>query len=225
MVRYTLIRSSRKTVELRILNDTTIQVRAPLKMPKYKIDAFVRSREDWIRTHLATAQKRSEDKQASQLNFGATLPLRGKEYPIVPAAGDRAVFDGERFGFPADSSPEVMREAASQLYRLFAKRYLPVLVNDFARRMGVTPTAVKINGARTRWGSCSAQKSINFSWRLMLADDETIAYVVVHELAHLTEMNHSARFWAIVEGMLPNYRVCKERLRHVQARLLALGWE
>jgi hypothetical protein len=91
--------------------------------------------------------------------------------------------------------------------------------------MSVTPIAVKINSAKTRWGSCSNKKSLNFSWRLIMADDDVIDYVVVHELAHLREMNHSPRFWAVVEAVLPDYRERKLKLRALQAKLNREDWE
>ena len=106
-----------------------------------------------------------------------------------------------------------------------AKSHIPMRVELFAERMNVTPVTVRINGAKTRWGSCSAKRSLNFSWRLMMADDDVIDYVVVHELAHLTEMNHSTRFWVIVEGVLPDYKERKKRLCELQERLSGEDWE
>ena len=90
--------------------------------------------------------------------------------------------------------------------------------------MSVTPSAVRINGAKTRWGSCSGKKSINFSWRLIMASDDVIDYVVVHELAHLLELNHSARFWAVVEKILPDCRERRKQLRELQKRLATEDW-
>jgi len=101
-------------------------------------------------------------------------------------------------------------------YKTLAKAHIPKRVALFAAQMGVAPTAVKITSAMKRWGSCSSRGSINFSWRLILADDAVIDYVVVHELAHLTEMNHSERFWAIVEAVLPDYRERKRKLNELQ---------
>ena len=96
--------------------------------------------------------------------------------------------------------------------RAQAKIILSQRVAYYAERMGVSPAQIKITGARTRWGSCSAKGNLNFSWRLMLADAREIDYVVVHELAHLREMNHSPRFWAVVEAALPDYRERKKSL-------------
>ena len=90
--------------------------------------------------------------------------------------------------------------------------------------MGVTPIAVKINSAMRRWGSCSSRMSLNFSWRLIMADDAIIDYVVVHELAHIKEMNHSARFWAVVESVLPDFRERKRKLKELQSRLSGEDW-
>lgn len=86
-----------------------------------------------------------------------------------------------------------------------AKRILPQLVDKYSTRMGVRPVGIRVTSARTRWGSCSAKGSICFSWRLMRMDPQFIEYVVVHELAHLVELNHSPRFWAVVRSVLPDY--------------------
>ncbi|MDO4741600.1 MAG: M48 family metallopeptidase [Eubacteriales bacterium] len=95
-------------------------------------------------------------------------------------------------------------EAEKRAYIAQAKRALPQLVESYAAVMGVRPCAVRITSAQTRWGSCSAKGNICFSWRLMRMPREFVEYVVVHELAHLREMNHSPRFWAIVRAVLPD---------------------
>jgi len=111
-------------------------------------------------------------------------------------------------------TPELEKQCRKQ-----AKAILPGRVAHFAAIMGVQPTAMRITGATTRWGSCSSKGSVNFSWRLMLCDDDVIDYVVVHELAHLREMNHSPRFWAIVAGVLPDYKRRKAKLSKQPALL------
>jgi len=102
--------------------------------------------------------------------------------------------------------------------RRLAKEVLPGKVAHYAALMGVQPARIKITGAKTRWGSCSAKGNLNFSWRVMLADDDAIDYVVVHELAHLMEMNHSPRFWAIVAQYYPDYQSACIKLRVLQSR-------
>lgn len=87
------------------------------------------------------------------------------------------------------------------------------LIKYYSTKMDVYPSRISINSAKTRFGSCSSKKSLNFSYRLALYPYEAIEYVCVHELAHLKEMNHSKRFWAIVEEQLPDYKSRKALLR------------
>ena len=92
------------------------------------------------------------------------------------------------------------------LYKMKAKEYLKQKCQLFSHKMGIQYGTVRINGARTRWGSCNSKGDINFTYRLIFAAEELVDYVVVHELAHIKEMNHSANFWAIVEEAMPDYK-------------------
>ena len=93
-----------------------------------------------------------------------------------------------------------------------AKQIFPERTAYFAERMGVTYNRITIREQKTRWGSCSSAGNLNFNWKLVLMPPEILDYVVVHELAHRREMNHSLRFWAIVEAELPDYRERREQL-------------
>jgi predicted metal-dependent hydrolase len=221
---YTLIRSRRRTVAIYI-KDGGVEVRAPLKLAKRDIDQFVARKERWITEHLAQSQANAQRREAFSLNYGDTVTFRGRDYPLTAKAGTKAGFDGERFYLPPGLPPKQIKATVAQIYRRLAKWYLTERVARFAGLMGVSPGAVKINGAKTRWGSCSAKRSLNFSWRLALADDGVMDYIVVHELAHITEMNHSARFWAVVAGVLPDYKERQKRLKALQRRLNAEDWE
>ena len=86
----------------------------------------------------------------------------------------------------------------------------------YAEIVGVSPTAVKINSASTRWGSCSSKGSLNFSWKLILAPEDVSDYVVVHELCHIKHMDHSPAFWAEVGKVIPDWRDKREALKDVQ---------
>ncbi|MDF3001857.1 MAG: metal-dependent hydrolase [Bacillota bacterium] len=101
-------------------------------------------------------------------------------------------------------------------YKKQAKEYLQHKCRYYSQLMGLIPSAVRINSAKTRWGSCNGRGEINFTFRLIFAPEELIDYVVVHELAHLKEMNHSASFWAVVEQTMPDYRERRKRMREYQ---------
>ena len=224
MTDYTLVRSGRKTVAL-CVRDGALEVRAPLATPKREIDRLIASKQKWIADKLAESAERAAKRMEFTLGYGHTVTYRQKEYPIVAVDGNRVGFDDERFYMPPGLSPEQIKYMCVQIYRMIAKRDLTKKALEFARRMNVLPASVKINGAACRWGSCSSRRNINFSWRLIMADEDVIDYVVVHELAHLTEMNHSPRFWGIVEGVFPDYRRRMARLKELQQRLSCENWE
>ena len=224
MIDYTLIRTKRKTVAIYI-RDGRVEVRAPMKMAKHDIDRFVMSKEKWITEKLAITSERAAQRESFTLDYGSLITYRGKQYQIESREGKRAGFDGERYYMPPNLTPEQIKETSVRIYRMLAKRDLTNRTIVFARAMSVNPTTVRITGARTRWGSCSGKKSINFSWRLIMADDDVIDYVVVHELAHLTEMNHSAHFWKIVESVLPDYTERRKRLKELQRKLTVEDWD
>ena len=224
MTPYTLTRSNRKTIAIYI-RDNKVEVRAPMKMPKRDIEEFVASKERWIKEKLALAGERQARREAFCLNYGDRVLYKGKEYPIAAKPGKRVGFDGELFYMPAGLLPEQIKAACVKIYRMLAKRDLSGKVLEYAKQMNVSPGNIKINGAKTRWGSCSAKKSLNFSWRLIMADDDVIDYVVIHELAHLREMNHSTRFWAVVEGALPDYQKRRAKLKTLQQKLATEDWE
>jgi predicted metal-dependent hydrolase len=224
MTDYTLIRSKRKTVVL-YAREGGVEVRAPHGMPKREIDKFVASKQKWISDNLTKSAERADMLRKFTVNYGDTIIYREKEYPVAAKDGKSVGFDDELFYMPPGLSPEQVKFVCVQIYRMLAKRDLTNKTLEFAKQMGVMPVSVKINGAASRWGSCSGRKNINFSWRLIMAGDDVIDYVVVHELAHMTEMNHSPKFWSIVERVLPDYRRRIERLKELGRRLSRENWE
>jgi len=108
--------------------------------------------------------------------------------------------------------PELSDDELDKL-KAQAKEIIPQKVEKYAEIMGVFPEHVSINSAKTRFGSCSSKKRLNFSSRLMTYDERAIDYVVVHELAHLKHMNHSKSFWAFVEKFMPDYKERKKLLK------------
>ena len=221
---YTLVRSNRKTCAIHI-RDNAVEVRAPLWMPKADIDRFVASKESWIAEKLAVSAALAEQRADFSLSYGGTVLYRGEDCPIIAKPGRYIGLSEDGFYMPSGLSSDSVKSACVQIYRLSAKAVLTEKAYSFAERMDVYPAAIKINGAKTRWGSCSTQKSINFSWRLMMAGDPVIDYVAVHELAHLKEMNHSPRFWAVVERVLPDYNERRKELKALQARLRTEDWD
>ncbi|MCL1791480.1 MAG: M48 family metallopeptidase [Peptococcaceae bacterium] len=224
-ITYTLNRSKRKTLVLRVTAEGTVEVRAPFHVPRREIDRFVASKQQWIKTRQIAREGLWREKEAFTLAYGSSVMVRGREYSLTAKEGTQAGFDGTCFYLPPGLSSDELKRGVVRIYRIMAKNLLTDRADHYAKITGLIPAAVKISNAKTRWGSCSAKNSVNFSWRLVMAEDDVIDYVVVHELAHIREHNHSDRFWAVVRGILPDYHLRQGKLKKLQQRLAAENWD
>jgi len=227
MREYTLIKSKRKTISIKINEDASLEVRAPNHLSKKKIDEHIQSKEKWIAKHTKEIREKYKLKKEFTLNFNDYVSLRGEKTYILPLKGKTAKYDEEKriFYIPDFANQEQIKEIVIQLYKLIAKSYIQQRVSFFSKEMNVNPKGLRITSAKTRWGSCSGKNTINFSWKLIMAADETIDYVVVHELAHIKQHNHSPKFWKIVESIIPDYKVQKEKLKELGEKLSQENWE
>lgn len=114
---------------------------------------------------------------------------------------------------PHSDLSAVQKTALEKRYKDAARDYIPKRVAYFQTMTGGNYTRITIRDQKTRWGSCSSNGTLSFNWRLMLAPPAILDYVVVHELCHLTHMNHSSAFWATVESVYPDYRTARKWLK------------
>ncbi len=214
-IKYGLVRSRRKTIALYITREGALNVRAPLKMSKTDIDRFVASKESWIKKHLAKIEQRASTSD-KPIDYGDKLLFRGQECIVTAnksGKGSRFNSDGSELLIPPGLNTDKIKQAIVKAYVAAARDDLTDRVWRFSDLMGVRPQAIRITNAKTRWGSCSSKNTINFTWRLLFAPVEIIDYVVVHELAHIKEHNHSDRFWKIVCDIMPDYKTRRNELR------------
>ena len=223
-ISYTLIRSKRRTVALHVSNGS-VEVRAPLRMSQKDIDDFVFSREKWINKHLEPSKQRARNRENFSLNYGDTVFFLNEPFVIIEKDGMFCPIGDEVIYIPSGMTPEQIKHICVEQYRLIALGHLIPRTQELATQMSVMPNDIWVGNAKSRWGSCSADKRIRYSWRLIMADEDIVDYVIVHELAHLIEMNHSKRFWAIVERYLPDYKDRRKRLRELQVRLANENWD
>lgn len=226
MIEYELVRSSRKTIAIQLKENAKVLVRAPLKEAKKNIDAFVYENEAKILEVLANLYAKDEERRGFCLTENSHPLLLG-EPCSVKIGGKEAGFNvgEEPYFYLPKCSQEERRTVMVLIYKQIALKELRERVEYFAKKMGVHPASVRVNSAKTRWGSCSGSGGINFSWRLITAPSPSVDYVVVHELAHMKEHNHSARFWTIVASVLPDYIERREALKAVQDRLSREMWD
>ena len=228
IVPYTVLRSSRrkKTVQIRISGGAVV-VSAPVRAPNREIQAIVEKRGEWIFAKLNEAPT-----VASPLRLvtGEVLPVFGIEVPLVVVESDvrrpGARTDTDRMlvevpsGLPGEEKNESVYAALVVWYKQQAAEFLEQSVADWLPRMGRSEMPrVLVREQRTRWGSCSADGTLRFSWRLAMVEPELVESVVVHELAHLDVMNHSKAFWDVVERAMPDAKKRRKILNEAGRRL------
>jgi predicted metal-dependent hydrolase len=195
-----------KRISLRI---SQLDGRVTLTMPKRLVEReaidFARSKEAWIRKHL---DARGEDVVIGE---GAELPLSGRMYPVLAGTGRRVQITPDGIFVPGPS--ERMGKRLSAHLKELARDRLAGASDDYAARLGRSYTRLSLRDTRSRWGSCTSDGGLMYSWRLVMAPPEVLDYVAAHEVAHLAEMNHSAAFWAEVTRIYGDYSAARGWLR------------
>lgn len=215
-----LVRSRRRTIELTITEDARLVVRAPLRTPLHLIHGVIDKKQQWIRRKIREADSRPV-LPPREFRDGERFLFLGKAYELkISRNSARPVELGDRLYISSLALPEA-RRALREWYRRNAAKHISGRCAYYARLIGRAPNLVRISSAEKRWGSCSPEGNLNFSWRLMMAPPEVIDYIVVHEMAHLEVPNHSASFWDRVASIMPEYRVHKKWLRE-NGRMLTI---
>lgn len=225
MIDYTVTKSVRKTTAIYIHKDASVEVRCPKNFPNSEIERFIKENLATIERNVELARINEQQKNAFCVKPGDKLLFLGRKYPLERVQLAKIGFDGKRFYIPEGFPAADIKPALIKIYKKLAVNLLRVKTQEYAQKMGVAPTAVKINSAKTRWGSCSGNNSINYSWRLIMACEECVDYVVVHELAHTVHHNHSDKFWALVEQHCSDYERQNQHLKTLQKKLAAENWD
>ena len=206
---YTLIQAPRRDVLIQALEGGLTRVYAPKRMSLSEIDALVAQRAGEIRAMqqaLAPAPLRS----------GECVRVEGKPRRLRLEKGTRESFLTETEWVLFCPDPENARQVRDRARSFLAEMALVRIrerLEVYAPRIGVSYGRVTVRNQRTRWGSCSAKGNLNFNWRLILAPEKCLEYVVIHELCHRREFNHSARFWDLVQRQMRDYQVWKDYLK------------
>jgi predicted metal-dependent hydrolase len=206
-----LIRSKRKTMTLIIERDGTLTVRAPVRVSRAQIESFVQQKENWI------------DRARQKIKAAEVFPKQyvdGEKFLFLGSSFDLKLVKPQRPSLKFDGEFRLSNTAQKRGESIFTRWYkdrafeiITERVAKFSEQYDFAPKQLKITSARTRWGSCSPNGGLNFSWRLVMAPLDVIDYVVIHELAHLRVKNHSRKFWKLVESVLPGYKVQRKWLR------------
>lgn len=194
------------------IDERGMRVGAPPRLTLAEIEAFVRSHGEWVVRKLDEFASRPARRHLGIRN-GVRLPVLGEDVEVRVVSGANRVLwlDGALvIAARADADLEALARRGLQRKAL---EHFALRLGHYAQQMGRTPPALRLSSARTRWGSCSTKSGIRLNWRLVHLPPRCVDYVVAHELAHLVEMNHSRRFWAIVAGLCPDWRDARAELK------------
>ncbi len=197
----TIYRERRKSFKLSIENGGVV-LKAPWFVRKSEIEGFIQNHRLWIEKAKERQKRAHRD-----FVFGERFLYLGQWYELCPGDGDLH-FDQSKF-----LAKNPTKELFQRFYKNEAKKVVCKMVEESARRWKDRYERCRITSAKRRWGSCSSKKNLNFTYRLVLLPLDLIEYVVIHELCHLTHMNHSASFWRLVETRMPDFRQREKRLR------------
>ena len=222
IVPYILRRARRRTIGLTI-DHRGLRVGAPHRAPLIEVETLIRKHGDWVRQKLDEWRSR-RCPQPLRLTDGTRLPCLGGEVMIRLAGGNnKAVWNAESTLTLCLRAPEHAGSVLEKALKARALQHFHAAMAEHALRFGVPTPPLRLSSARTRWGSCSQRSGIRLNWRLIHFPPQIIDYVIVHELAHLREMNHSPRFWAIVAHYCPDFRAARDQLKQLSATLPAFA--
>ena len=215
-----IIRSRRRSIALVITPDGHLIVRAPLKAPAALINTFVKEKSGWIKKKIGEIRQRPAATVHEYVE-GETFLYLGRSYPLyIVESGNNPIERTDRLCVCRTLLPDI-RHRLKCWYVQEAQREIHARCMWFSMTTGYTPESIRITDARQRWGSCTSTGGLNFSWRLIQAPLEIVDYVIVHELVHLRQPDHSKKFWAKVKEIMPDYEQRRQWLRENE-RLLRI---
>lgn len=214
-----VVRTDRKkSASIRLLGDL-VKVSVPMTLSDSRIRNLVTKRTPWIKNKLQEQSDRPTILPREYVS-GETVTYLGKNYRLKVLIGEQPSIKLKRGYVEAtviktDVDPKnTIRSLLEHWYRSLAEKRLGEKTVRLASVIGVNPASVTVKNYKSRWGSCSTKGDISYNWRIILAPHSIVDYVVVHELCHMLEHNHSSKYWKHVERHVPNWRECREWLKH-----------
>ena len=193
VIPYTLVKSSRRrSISIQIGICGKMTVRTPYFVSKGMVEGFLREKQNWIYKHYTEAVRKATEAGLAELGNSESNANDTNFHSPISAKEDPALVNK---------------------HKKYARKIFEARVAYFQQFTGGKYTSITIRDQKTRWGSCSGRGTLSFNWRLILAPPEILDYVVVHELCHLTHMNHSKEFWELVGSVIPDYKMKRKWLK------------
>ena len=220
----------KKTVAIHIDLTAKVKVLAPQGLEGGKIREIVQKKARWILEKQEQIKRRRDSHPAKEYVSGESFPYLGREYRLKIIRSslehkNRCRLVNERLLVEIDGKAEgkgektVVKNALMDWYREQAEKKIFERINYYTRLIGEQPKSVKIRNHKRQWGSCSGNGSVRFNWKIIMTPISVLDYVIVHELMHLREMNHSRRFWRCVAQVCAEYTTAEKWLKQHVALL------
>lgn len=209
----------RSSIQIVLKNADEVVIKAPLKLSTAKIETYLLSHADWLLDRIKSMQQATS---LEPINHGSEIPVLGqlRTLTLIP----RQIKKVELSLLPEQlilRYPRTLKLTKEYLYKLLTDFYIKMATGTLQQKtahwcniIGVKPLHISIRDPKTRWGSCSSRGTISYNWRIVMAPEHIIDYLVVHELCHLKVPNHSALFWQHVHLHIPNYKECRKWLKN-----------
>ena len=216
---YEIVRSRRKTADIVIERDGRVLVRAPRSIPDEQIANIVEAKGYWIYKNLAEWRDLNATRVVREYRNGEGFLYLGRSYRLLLTSEqeEALVLKGGRFHMRRELADQGSMEAARTAFRdYYIARGLERItgrINFFAPKAGVSPRKISVRDLGNRWASCSPNGNLAFHWKCMMAPPTIIDYIVVHELCHFHQLDHTEAFWNEVDKLMSTYRERKEWLK------------
>ena len=211
-----------KRLTLRIVpGGGALKITTPCHVSDDELEEFVYRNKNWAAARLARLP------EETKLRVGSVVPYKGVDHKLVSTGKLRGtvrvcVQEGEPV-LEVPGTEEMIGRKILSWFKQEARRELDRCVSSHANTLGVRPKQIRITDTTSRWGSCSSTRTLSFSWRVIMAPPQVLNYLAAHEVAHLVEMNHSDKFWALTRKLCPDTDVQKTWLRNHGAKLHAVS--
>jgi predicted metal-dependent hydrolase len=227
VVTYVVKRSTRaKLVRFEIRQGTGLTVVIPKAFEMGQVSGLLEAKASWILGKLARCHVLGRLAAKSELKSGDRILYLGRDLVVLRAQGDGnpagANLEHNTLHVGLRSASDSLNTVVERWYRTQAARLIKGKAALYGALMGVTYDLLVIRGQKTRWGSCSRKGNLSFNWKLVMAPEPVLDYVVIHELAHLKEMNHTKKFWRLIDEHCPQWHQQRRWLKEHEAELAAI---
>lgn len=216
-----ITRTKRKKTISILIKDGNVEVKAPFNLKQNEIDGFILKKEKWIKNKILL-QKKIKQLPKKKFIDGEVFKFLGKDLILKININDaiRTYIKNDYICLDLKNNTKNNRDKIKKelelFYRSFSEKILKEKTLIESKKMNLKVEKIKVRSYKNRWGSCSSNGDISYNWKLIMAPEKIINYVIIHELCHLIHFNHSRDYWKEVSKKLPNYRESKEWLKSNQ---------